>query len=112
MADDRPRDASGKFTEKVSEQDILKIFDATGEPFLTTSEVAAELPVSKDAVYRRLERMREKGFVEKKKTGARAVGWWATVAPAPTAAVLEELDEDEEPAIDHEDLLDELELDA
>lgn len=112
MSEDRPRNGSGKFTEIVTEQDILKIFDATDEPFLTTAEVADELPVSKDAIYRRLEQMREKGLVGKKKTGARAVGWWTTVAPAPAAAILERLDEDEEPAISHEELLDELELDA
>lgn len=112
MSDDRPRNGGGKFTEIVTEQDILKAFDASDEPFLTTAEVADELPVSKDAVYRRLEQMREEGLVEKKKTGARAVGWWATVAPAPAADVLERLDEDEEPAIDHEDLLDDLDLDA
>jgi hypothetical protein len=28
-----------------------------------------------------LKRMREDGTVDRKKTGARSAGWWATVAP-------------------------------
>lgn len=67
--------------EKISEQDILKVFDNADEPFLTASEIAAELPVSRQAINYRLEQMREKDLVGKKKTGARAVGWWAKVAP-------------------------------
>ena len=66
---------------KISEQDILKVFDAAEEPFLTSSEIADELPVSRQAVNYRLEKMHENGDVGKKKTGARSVGWWATVAP-------------------------------
>lgn len=66
---------------KISEQDILKVFDSAGEPFLTASEIADQLPVSRQAVNYRLDSMLEKGVVGKKKTGARSVGWWAEVAP-------------------------------
>lgn len=66
---------------KISEQDILKIFDAATEPFLTASEIAAALPVSRQAVNYRLDQMHDKGLLGKKKAGARAVGWWAEVAP-------------------------------
>ena len=66
---------------KISEQDILKVFDAADEPFLTASEIADELPVSRQAVNYRLDAMLEKNLVGKKKTGARSVGWWAEVAP-------------------------------
>lgn len=81
MSDGQPRSEGGRFGEKVTEQDILKVFDTAEDPFLTTAEIAEELPVSSDAVYRRLEQMREKGTIDKKKTGARSAGWWATVAP-------------------------------
>lgn len=92
----------------MSEQDILKVFDGVDDPFLTTGEVADQLPVSKDAVYRRLERMREEGRIGKKKTGARSVGWWATVAPRLDPDVAADLESDEEPAISHDDLAAEL----
>ncbi|PSP66665.1 hypothetical protein BRC85_09400 [Halobacteriales archaeon QS_1_69_70] len=58
-----------------------KVFDATDDPFLTASEIAERLPVTRQGVYNRLEQMREKKLVDKRKTGARGAGWWATVAP-------------------------------
>lgn len=70
---------------KTSEQDILKVFDAAEDPFLTASEIADQLPVSRQAVNYRLDQMLEKDLVGKKKTGARAAGWWAERAPAPSA---------------------------
>jgi len=67
--------------KKISEQDILKVFEEADEPFLTAPEIADRLPVSRQAVNYRLEKMLEKDLVGKKKTGARSVGWWAKVAP-------------------------------
>lgn len=81
MSENQPRSDSGEFGEKVTEQDILKVFDAADDPFLTTSELAEELPLSRQAIHHRLTQMRENGLVDKKKTGARGAGWWATVAP-------------------------------
>ena len=105
MSDGQPRSEGGRFGEKVTEQDILKVFDAAEAPFLTTAEIAEELPVSSDAVYRRLERMCEKKLVGKKKTGARSVGWWATVAPRLDPAVADRAaSADREDAISLEDL--------
>ena len=75
------RDESGRFTETVSEQDILKAFDRAEAPFLTAAELGEELGVSRQTANYRLKRMREKGLVDRKETGARAVAWWATVAP-------------------------------
>lgn len=83
MSDSQPRGESGEFEETVSEQDILKVFDAADEPFLTASEVAQRLPVSRQAVNYRLNEMAAKGLVGRKDVGARAVGWWAEVAPEP-----------------------------
>jgi predicted ArsR family transcriptional regulator len=75
------RDESGRFTETVTEQEILKVFDQIEEPFVTASELADELGVSRQAANYRLKRMRDNGLVNSKKTGARSVGWWAEVAP-------------------------------
>ena len=83
MSDSQPRGESGEFGETVSEQEILKLFDAADEPFLTAGEVAEQLPISPQAVNHRLNEMREEGLVGKKQVGASAVGWWAEVAPEP-----------------------------
>lgn len=90
---------------KISEQDILKVFDTANEPFMTSSEIADELPVSRQAVNYRLDSMHEKGLVGKKKTGARSVGWWAEVAPALSAEARQQADAaDQGSAISLEDL--------
>jgi hypothetical protein len=78
---EQQRDESGKFGEKVTDQDVLKMFDYADAPVLTAAEVADELSLSASAVNSRLNRMREDGLVDRKQTGARAVAWWATVAP-------------------------------
>jgi DNA-binding HxlR family transcriptional regulator len=78
---EQQRDESGKFGEKVTDQDVLKMFDHADAPVLTAAELAAELPLSASAVNSRLNRMREEGLVDRKETGARAVAWWTEVAP-------------------------------
>jgi predicted transcriptional regulator len=79
MSEERRDD--GAFAETVSDQDVLFVFDAADEPILTAGEIAEALPVGPDAVYRRLRAMHEEGLVGRKKVGARAVAWWAEVAP-------------------------------
>lgn len=39
--------------------------------------------------------MREDELVDRKRTGSRAVAWWATVAPAPSAETLCDIQETE-----------------
>lgn len=80
------RDEAGRFEQTVSEQEILKVFDYADDPVLTASEVATGLKrfgveITSEGVRNRLESMHEQGLVGRKKLGARAVGWWATVAP-------------------------------
>lgn len=82
--------------KKISERDILKVFDRTDDPFLTASEIAEELPVSRQAVNYRLQQMREKDLVGKKKTGARSVGWWAKATPRLADDIEERLEEENE----------------
>ncbi|MFO7926904.1 winged-helix domain-containing protein [Natronomonas sp.] len=80
------RDDAGRFEETVTEQEILKVFDYEDDPVLTTSEVAEGLRrfgkhMTSEGVRNRLKVMAEEGLVSRKKLGARAVGWWAEVAP-------------------------------
>ena len=77
----RSRRKSGEFSEEVSDNDVLKVFDAADAPFLTAGEIADALPLSQSGANYRLNKMRERGLVDRKETGARSVGWWATVAP-------------------------------
>ncbi|SEP30930.1 MarR family protein [Halogranum amylolyticum] len=77
----RTRDDSGRFTEELTEQGILKAFDASDDAFLTAPEIAELFGVTRQAVTNRLKQMEADGLVESKQAGANAVGWWATVAP-------------------------------
>lgn len=105
MSENQPRDNGGEFGEKITEQDILKVFDATDDPFLTTTELAEQLPVSRQAVHHRLEQMRGEGLVDKKKTGARGAGWWAEVAPRLSPEALDRVEStDREDATPLDDL--------
>lgn len=92
------RDDAGRFEETVTEQEILKVFDYEDDPVLTASEVAEGLRrfgkhMTSEGVRNRLEAMAEKGLVSRKKLGARAVGWWAEVAPELDAETAETVDE-------------------
>jgi len=102
MSEEQPREKTGEFGSKVTEQDILKIFDRVGEP-MTAPELAEELPVSKDTVTYRLKQMREKGLVGRKEAGARAVVWWAKVAPRLDPEFAESVEE-AEPAMSHDEV--------
>lgn len=91
------RDDAGRFKETVTDQDILKVFDYEDDPVLTAQEVAEGLcrfgkQITSEGVRNRLEEMVDEGLVSRKKLGARAVGWWAEVAPdldAETAETVE-----------------------
>ena len=110
MSDSQPRGEPGEFEETVSEQEILKIFDAADEPFLTAGEVAQRLPVSLQAVSHRLNEMRKEGLVGKKQVGTRAIGWWAEVAPEPVESDVPDYEEAE--PISQSDMKERLGLDG
>ncbi len=77
------RGEGGRFEGEVSENDILGTFDRTDAPVMTAKEIANELPIKKDAVVYRLNKMHESGLVGRKDAGASAVVWWAKVEPRP-----------------------------
>lgn len=56
-------------------RETLDAFEREGEP-LTTSEVTAQVDVSRRSTYERLERLVERGYLETKKVGASARVWW------------------------------------
>lgn len=107
------RDGDDRRERKITDQDILKVFDRADEPVLTSSEIAEALPVTRQAVNYRLKRMHKDGLVDRKETGARAVVWWATVAPRLSKAAAEAADSaDPESAVSLDELEDELTTDG
>lgn len=70
---DRERDESGKYTEQVTLDSVLAVFEDADLPVLTASEVADALGCSRPSAYNKLETLVEQGEVHKKKVGARAV---------------------------------------
>lgn len=96
------RDESGQYSAKVTEQDLLKVFDyqcSAAEPMLKSSEVVAGLEehfnisVSGETVRRRLTSMEADGLVASKTFGARATGWTALVGPRLSEEVRDSLDD-------------------
>jgi len=91
------RDDTGQFTQSVTNQEILKVFDYEDDPVLTATEVAEGLRrfgvrITPEGVRNRLEEMNKNDLVSRKKLGAKAVGWWAEVAPELDSATAETVD--------------------
>ena len=57
-------------------RDLASCFVQSGEPVLTATEVADQLGITQQGAHHKLQRAHERGAVEKKKVGARAVVWW------------------------------------
>lgn len=75
---DAERDERGRFSDTVSDDEILEILTASDAPVLTASDIADELPIRRRAVILRLKQFREDGVVESRKVGGSAVVWWYT----------------------------------
>jgi len=91
------RDDAGRFDETVTDQQILKVFDYEDDPVLSAAEVVAGLrrfgiQMTAEGIRNRLDSMAEGGLVSRKRFGARAVGWWAEVAPELAAEAATEVD--------------------
>ena len=63
-------------TPDISDEEILDVFRSSSEPVLSTSEVAANFEITHRGVRDRLEKLEEKGVLESKKVGAKAIVWW------------------------------------
>jgi len=63
----------------VSDSELKQIIDTAGErwgrPFVTASDVAEEVGMTRQGVHRRLENLHEAGELRKYKPG-RGVIWW------------------------------------
>lgn len=59
-----------------SDEELREVFNQTDDPVLTAVEVGERLGISQQAAHARLSRACDRGEVNRKKTGARAVVWW------------------------------------
>lgn len=83
------RGNGGRFDAKVTDADLIETIARATEPVVTASELAEELPIGRRAVRERLLDLHERGLVDRKDVGARAVVWWLVddegSDPAPAA---------------------------
>jgi predicted ArsR family transcriptional regulator len=70
----RPRGEGGEYVEEITPDDALAVF--TDHEPLTAKEVAEELSVVRRTAYNKLDALKERGDLRKKKVGSRAVVWW------------------------------------
>lgn len=61
---------------RVADEEIIEVFRKSDERFLTATEVADEIGVTRQAMNSRLKRLREQGILASKRAGSRAVGYW------------------------------------
>lgn len=71
----RSRGDDGKYIEKTTIDDVIAVLIERDEP-LTGKEVGKELGISNRSALDKLNSLKEKGNVERKKVGASAVVWW------------------------------------
>jgi predicted ArsR family transcriptional regulator len=76
MSDDRERNDEGRYVPTVTPERVLDVLRDAEDPALTAKEVGDALGCTSEAARQRLHELRERGDVESKQVGARAVVWW------------------------------------
>ena len=70
-----PNDSPGR-KPRVTDSDILDVFQNTPDPVLSTAEVANALPIKRRGTLNRLRSLEEAGGLESKEIGGRNTVWW------------------------------------
>jgi hypothetical protein len=68
--------ARGGRKPRVTDEDILALFDETTDPVLSTAEIADALPIGRRGVLDRLHNLDDEGKLEHKNIGGRNIVWW------------------------------------
>ena len=63
--------------QTVSDEEILRFFTESEDPFLTTGEVAEFLDFSNQGTLKRLYRLEDAELIDSKRAG-KVPGWWIT----------------------------------
>lgn len=61
---------------RVTDDEILQLFQETDDPVLSTAEVTEQLPIKRSATYKRLSAIRDDGQLTGKDIGGRNTIWW------------------------------------
>lgn len=72
----KQRDDGGKYTESVTDGDLLHFFASGQRGFFSASEVAEEFDLDRSQAHRRLSDLAEEGELERVRVGNRNVVWW------------------------------------
>jgi len=67
---------SAKGDSSSEDAELLDVFEKADDPVLTAVEVGERLGITQQAAHARLTKAHDKGSVDRKKTGSRAVVWW------------------------------------
>lgn len=62
--------------QQVSDKKLLDAFNDIEGPFVTASELERELPITRTAINKRLQRLYQEGRIEKKQPISHMIGWW------------------------------------
>lgn len=71
----RERGDTGRYTETVTLDDVLEVFETVEGPVVTSGDVAETLDCSRETARRKLRTLEEQGDVASRKTAGRVV-WW------------------------------------
>jgi len=61
---------------RVTDDEILQLFEDSTDPVLSTAEVTDQLPIKRSATYKRLSALRDEGNLAGKDVGGRNTVWW------------------------------------
>lgn len=76
----RKRDASGRFADSITGEDVLGVFDAVAGPVVTSTDVSDVLGVSTESARQHLNKLVADGPLRRRKTGRTVVYWAADTA--------------------------------
>jgi len=71
----REREDTGRYTETVTLDGVLSVFETVDGPVVTSGDVAEALDCSRETARRKLRTLEEQGKVASRKTAGRVV-WW------------------------------------
>jgi predicted HTH transcriptional regulator len=69
-------DEQGRFAERTSDEDILRAIRESEFPAVTARWVADTVEMERRPVHQRLEKLKERGGLERGKLSPRVVIWW------------------------------------
>jgi len=65
-------------SQRLEDDDFLRAIALSPDPVVTAKEIGQQLNYSTDGARDRLEKLEEKGLVQSREVGARAMIWWLT----------------------------------